>query len=497
MLYYIELTKVWALFEYDKLSPLYFSTSFFLFLFLGLLLATTLSGNSRARVYILIIFSAFFFYKNSGLALYVILLSAVINFAVGFVLHNAKTEGMRKLYLWAGILLNLGALGYYKYTNFFLKTVASLQGREFEALDILVPLGISFFTFKAMSYLFDIYYETYTPSRNFADFLLYMIYFGNISAGPIDRAPAFIEQVRNYSITREDISKGVFLIMTGLVKKNVIADYIGLNFVDRIFDDPLRYTGVENLIGIYGYALQIYCDFSGYTDMALGISLLLGFKLMENFNYPYKAKSVAEFWRRWHMSLSSWLLEYLFTPLQMGMRNMRMLGNALALLITFILCGLWHGPSWNFVIWGGLHGLFMVIGIVTNKPRAAFLKKMNLTESKVVGFFRIVFTFHLVALAWVFFRATNLNIIADIYNQIVHFFKPGVFPQFIQSYQMITVLMVTGYFIHFMPEKLSATAYKAVSKSPLMVQAFLLAFTIWFSWQFMAADIQPFIYFQF
>lgn len=497
MFHYIELTKVWSLLEYDKFNPLYFSSSLFLFLFLGLLFAITVFSNSRARVYILLLFSAFFFYKNSGTALYVLVLSSLLNFGVGYVLHNAKAEGMRKLYLWIGIILNLAALGYYKYTNFFLRTVADFQGKEFEALDIIVPLGISFFTFKALSYLFDIYYETYTPTRNFADFLLYMAYFGNISAGPIDRAPAFIEQARNYSVTREDISRGVFLIILGLIKKNVIADYIGLNYVDRIFDDPLRYTGVENLIGIYGYALQIYCDFSGYTDMALGVSLLLGFKLMENFNYPYKAKSVAEFWRRWHMSLSAWLLEYLFTPLQMGMRNMRMLGNALALLITFILCGLWHGPSWNFVIWGGLHGLFMVVGIVTNKPRTAIIKKLNLTNSKFLGFFRILFTFHLVAFAWVFFRAHDLKIIADMYSQMVNFFKPGVFPQFLQSYQMISVLIGIGYLLHFMPEKLSAAAYKVVGKAPLIVQAFLLAFAIWFSWQFMAADIQPFIYFQF
>ncbi len=497
MLHYIDLTKVWTLLEFDKYNPLGFSSSLFLFLFFGLLLLVTVINNNRAKVYILIAFSLYFFYKSSGTALYVLVISAVLNYGIGYLLYGAGRESLKKVYLWGGILANLGALGYYKYTNFFLETMSSFRGGTFEAIDIIMPLGISFFTFKALSYLFDIYYETYTPSKNFGDFFLYMVYFGNIAAGPIDRAPAFIEQIRENRITNEDISRGVFLIMSGLIKKNIIADYIGLNYVDRIFDDPLRYTGVENLIGVYGYALQIYCDFSGYTDMALGISLLLGFKLMENFNYPYKAKSVAEFWRRWHMSLSSWLLEYLFTPMQMGMRRMKMMGNALALLITFTICGLWHGPSWNFVIWGGLHGFFMVFGLITSKPRAALLAKLKLTDTKIAGFLKTIITFHFVAFAWIFFRAKDFKIIEDMYGQIVNFFKPGVFPQFIQSYQMITAMMVIGYLFHFLPEKVSESGYKLVEKSPLLVKSAMLAFMIWFAWQFMAADLQPFIYFQF
>ena len=174
-------------------------------------------------------------------------------------------------------------------------------------------------------------------------------------------------------LSKEDFGKAIFLISAGLFKKVVVADYISMNFVDRIFDFPLRYTGVENLLAIYGYVLQIYCDFSGYSDMAIGIALLFGFKLMDNFNSPFKATSIADFWRRWHISLSKWLLDYLFKPIQLSLRHLRMMANIIALFITFLICGIWHGAGWNFILWGAMHGFMMSFGLLVQKPKINFI----------------------------------------------------------------------------------------------------------------------------
>ena len=262
-----------------------------------------------------------------------------------------------------------------------------ISNKQIDPLAIFLPIGISFYTFKSLTYVFDIYYDTLNLLY-LQDFSLYIFYFPNILMGPIDRASAFLPQIdQEPFISKEDIGRATFLIIAGLIKKVVIADYISLNFVDRVFDFPLRFTGVENLLAIYGYTLQIYCDFSGYTDMAIGVSLLLGFKLMDNFNSPFKATSIADFWRRWHISLSRWLQDYLFKPLQFQFRSMRVFGNMLALLITFFICGLWHGAGWNFIIWGTLHGFMMSFALIIQKPKLRlynFLKINNTKSLKLI-----------------------------------------------------------------------------------------------------------------
>jgi len=336
------------------------------------------------------------------------------------------------------------------------------------------------------------------PTDSFRDYFLFVSFFPNILSGPIDRAAKFLPQIRKeYFLSNKDIAMALMLIMMGLVKKIMIADYISLNFVDRVFDEPVRFTGVENLLAVYGYALQLYCDFSGYSDIAIGIGLLLGFKLMENFNYPFKAKSISDFWKRWHISLSSWLLDYVFRPLQIGLRDWRKAGNITALIITFVLVGFWHEASWAFLFWGLLHGIFMAFGLLVQGPKRKFYLKYKLNNSKIFGAFQIFITFNLVAFSFIFFKANNFESALDVLKQIVFFFKPGVFIQFVESFTPTFILIFFGFFFHFLPSSFSDKMVTLISKMNIIIQAIILTLIIWLVSQVQSADLQPFIYFQF
>src|SRR4030042_76939 len=349
-----------------------------------------------------------------------------------------------------------------------------------------------------MNYIFDVYLETMKPTGSFRDFCVFVFFFPNILAGPIDRASKFLPQVNAEPfLSKEDLGKAIFLIILGLRKKVMIADYIGLNFVDRIFDFPLRFTGFENLIATYGYTLQIYCDFSGYSDLAIGIALLMGFKLMDNFNAPFKATSVADFWRRWHISLSSWLLDYLFRPLQMKFRRLRTFSNVNGLFITFLLCGLWHGAGWNFIIWGTLHGIYMSISLLLKKPRTFIYKKLGIYNTRILRFAQGFITFHLIAFSFLIFRIPNFETIKEVLSQIFTFFHGGILEQFLEKMPLISGLLIVGYIFHFKQIKVEEWLKKAISNMPLILKAFLLAAVIWLLYQFQSADMQPFIYFQF
>ncbi|MHC1737275.1 MAG: MBOAT family protein [Ignavibacteriaceae bacterium] len=495
----IDLTRIRELLEFNQFDPLLFGTSLFLFLFAGFLLVyIILKANYKLQLSWLILFSLFFYYKASGVFVLLIVGTAIVNYMFGMWIHKSGEGAMRKVSLALAVLVNLSVLGYFKYANFFITTVNEFGGRTWNTLDIIVPLGISFYTFKSLNYIFDIYYEMMEPEYNFFEFLLFVTFFPNTMSGPIDRARVFLPQIREPNpITKEVLGKAVLLISVGLIKKYAIADYISLNFVDRVFESSTRFTGVENLLAIYGYTLQIFCDFSGYTDMAIGISLLFGFKLMDNFNYPFKAKNVAEFWRRWHISLSTWLQDYLFKPLQMSFRHMRLAGNALAIMLTFVLCGLWHGSTWGFIFWGFLHGFFMSFSLLTKDLRNKFFTFTRLKNTKFLGLIQTVITFHLIAFAFVYFRTPNLLAASDMFNQIINYFHPGVFTQFIEGYQGVFIFMVIGFLFHFLPDSIEKGAEKLLVNSPLVIKGLILGLVIYLVAQVKSADLQPFIYFQF
>ncbi|MCE1188373.1 MAG: MBOAT family protein [Ignavibacteria bacterium] len=496
-----DISKIVQLLQFDKRDPLLFGSSLFFLLFIGVLvILQLLNKNVKLKFAFLTLFSFYFYYKASGALVSVLAAVAVGTYILALGIRKFQNTGVRRLLLILGLLGNIGALGYFKYTNFILQAIAQAQQKPFEALQIIVPLGISFYVFKAISYLFDVYWEFFEEDHSFWDFLLYITFFTNLLSGPIDRATSFIPQLKQNptdSLTNEDIGRALFLIMLGLLKKYVIADYIGLNLVDRVFDAPVRFTGIENLIALYGYTLQIFCDFSGYTDMAIGIALLMGFRLMENFNFPYKATSVADFWRRWHISLSSWLQDYLFKPIQLSVRRMRILGNIIAIVVTFIICGVWHGASWGFIIWGALHAFYMSFSVLIKVPKTFIYEKLHITKLKVLPVIQTIITFHLIMFAWLFFRMPNLDAVKEVLNQMVTFLKPDVAIQFIGAYPVIIVLMVIGYVLHFLPGKVYQFIESLVIKAPLSVRIVMVTVVIWIVSQFRFADIVPFIYFQF
>jgi alginate O-acetyltransferase complex protein AlgI len=495
----INLQYLWDLLKYNPADPLIFSTSLFFFLFLFFLFFYNIFGkNKMVRLGLLIVFSIYFYYKSTGYYSGILVVSAVINFF--FTKWIAFTENIfkRRLLFILTLILNLGILGYFKYTNFIIQVIADISNKHIDPLAIFLPIGISFYTFKSLNYVFDVYLGMLKPTKSFRDFCVYIFFFPNLLAGPIDRASDFIPQVeKELFLSKEDLGKAAFLIMVGLLKKVVIADYISLNFVDRIFDFPLRYTGIENLLAIYGYALQIYCDFSGYSDLAIGIGLFLGFKLMDNFNSPFKATSVADFWRRWHISLSKWLLDYLFKPMQFSMRSLRVWANVIALFLTFVICGLWHGAGWNFILWGTLHGFMMSFALLVQKPKQKLYTILHINNTKFLRVIQTIITFHLIAVSFLIFRVNDLTIISDMFSQIFEFFQPGVFIQFIERLPLIFGLMVLGYLFHFLPVTVETRCQKLITAIPWIGKAILLVIVIWIAAQFKSADITPFIYFQF
>ena len=499
MSFNINLDSLFTLLKYDQNDPLIFSTSLFLILFFVFLVFYNLLGrNKNARLFLVILFSLYFYYKAAGFYFVILIVSAAANFLFGKWIGATENFTKKRLVLILAVLVNLGMLGYFKYTNFIIQIINDIRASQIEPLEIFLPIGISFYTFKSLSYVFDIYFDTLKPTNSLRDFGLYVFFFPNILAGPIDRASEFLPQINKEPfISKEDIGKAMFLIMAGLFKKVVIADYISLNFVDRIFDFPLRYTGIENLLAIYGYALQIYCDFSGYSDMAIGIALLMGFKLMDNFNSPFKASSIADFWRRWHISLSKWLLDYLFKPIQLSLRSLRIYANIIALLVTFLLCGLWHGAGWNFILWGAIHGFMMSFALLIAKPKNKLYTLLRIKDTKILKFFSVIVTFHLVAVSFLVFRSRDLQTVADMFSQIVNFFHGEVLEQFIVKLPVIFGLMLIGYIFHFMPVKLERSVQKILTAVPFFGQAIILALVIWLAAQFKSADITPFIYFQF
>ncbi len=482
--------KILDQFVYQPQSPLLFSSGLFLFLFLGFLLVyRLLQPHERARIIWCVLFSVYFYYKSSGIYFLLLVGSVLVDFNLAKWIQNAQSVRSRKWLLVLSLVANLGMLAYFKYTNYFFQLWAGVSGTAPLHFDIFLPVGISFFTFQSLSYTIDVYRGNLKALDNMSDYAFFVTFFPQMVAGPIVRAADFLPQIhRPLFVSREDFGRGVFLFCIGLFKKAVISDYISLNFVDRIFDSPTQYTGLENLFGIYGYALQIYCDFSGYSDMAIGIGLLLGFQFPINFNSPYQSLSITEFWRRWHISLSTWLRDYLYISLG-GNRKGR-LRTYVNLLLTMLLGGLWHGAATRFIIWGGLHGVALS---VERWWKSVFPGKPGFSRRLLGG----LLTFHFVCFCWIFFRAPDLDAVGAILGQIAFAFQPQILPEFLLGYGTVVFWMVLGYGLHLLPASWERAAERQVTALPLAVKAVLVTLVVILVMQVKSSDVQPFIYFQF
>lgn len=490
--------RLQALFAYDASSPLIFSSGLFLFLFAGFLLVYSVFRRApMARIVYVIAFSLYFYYKSSGIYFLLLVFAAASDFLIARGIYRARFRWTKRWLVVLSVAVNLGMLGYFKYTNFLIDISNQLFGQGFlQFQNIFLPVGISFFVFQSMSYTIDIYRGQLKPLSNWLDYLFYLSFFPQLVAGPIVRARDFIPQIRQNPVvvTREMFGTGVFLILTGLFKKAIISDYISLNFVDRIFDEPLLYSGFECLMGIYGYALQIYCDFSGYSDIAIGLALLLGFRFPKNFDSPYKSATITEFWRRWHISLSSWLKDYLYISL--GGNRKGKARTYLNLFLTMLIGGLWHGAAIRFVLWGAWHGAALAVHKWTVNRFPSFKKTGAdmVPWRRVIG---IIVTFHVVCFGWIMFRAQDMHSVTLITSQIFNHFNAALIPQVVSGYGTIFGLMAVGFLLHLLPEAAETWGKRVVTAAPVLAQAVIITVLIWGIMQIKSSEIQPFIYFQF
>ena len=427
--------RVLPLLSYDPQAPMLFSSGLFLFLFAAFAFFYGFMRRTPAlRIWYVIAFSLYFYYKSSGIYLLLLVGVSVSDFWIGRAIAHVGSRRAQRALVALSIAADLAVLGYFKYTNFFIEIARDLFGAGFlEFQNIFLPVGISFFLFQSLSYTIDIYRGSLKPVDRWGDYLFYLSFFPQLVAGPIVRARDFLVQIRQnpIAVSREMFGTGIYLITIGLFKKAVISDYISLNFVDRIFDDPALYSGMECLAAVYGYALQIYCDFSGYSDMAIGLALLLGFRFPKNFDAPYHSATITEFWRRWHISLSMWLRDYLYISLG-GNRKGR-LRTYFNLLVTMVLGGLWHGAAIRFVLWGTLHGVALALHKLwlSVVPGAKVSGYQMHPLSRLAG---ILVTFHLVCFGWLLFRADSMRTVQLMLHQITDNFHLQLLPQMLAGY---------------------------------------------------------------
>jgi alginate O-acetyltransferase complex protein AlgI len=499
-----------ALKKYDPDRPLIFTSAVFWLFFLLVLAGYSLVYKKLMirNVYLFLI-SLFFYYKAGGLFLFILIFVTAVDYTIGLLLDRSRSLGARKFLVILSLGSNLGLLGYFKYTGFIVSTINeifgthikvydllsdfsnSILGTSFDISYIILPVGISFFTFQSLSYVFDLYRRKMKPVRNIIDFGFYVSFFPHLVAGPIVRASVFIPQIyQEFRLTKHEFSHAMFMICKGLIKKMVISNFIAINLVDRVFDVPSVYSGFENLMAIYGYGLQIYCDFSGYTDIAIGVALIIGFRLPVNFHSPYKAGSITDFWKRWHISLSQWLRDYLYISL--GGNRKGQFRTYLNLMITMLLGGLWHGASLRYVIWGGLHGIGLVFNKIWNT-----LFKGHLRQGRIGKALSIFITFQFVSFCWIFFRAPDMGSLVTMFKQIIWSFSPGSYLTVIPAYSNALLLISVGYIIHFLPEKIKESYRGLFIRIPLAAQMAVIMLVAILLFQMRTSEVVPFIYFRF
>lgn len=529
---------------------------FWAFFSIVLLLYNVVYKKIALRNTYLFLVSLFFYYKTSGLFISILLFSTLIDYIIGLLIFYSKRRNVKLFFVISSVFINLFVLAFFKYAYFFTSSYNEIfetnykifnvfahwaneaTGSHYSVEQILLPVGISFFTFQTISYSVDVYRERILPVKSILDFGFYVSFFPQLVAGPIVRASEFIPQLyKKYSLTKLQFGMAIFMILKGLIKKMVIGDYIAINFIDRIFENPGMYTGFENLISLFGYSLQVYTDFSGYTDIAIGVALIMGFELPTNFNSPYKAKNVGEFWKRWHMSLSSWLKDYLYIPLGgnksgsiasyititiislvvvMLSKNLwvgiviaafalfivficfisekarKQINTNINLMITMVLGGLWHGASWQFVIWGGLNGA----GLIVYKA----WKKISPWENKsnwIINSWKIAITFTFITFTRIWFRAETMETTTSIMHQIAYNFQATLIFTIIKSYKFVFIAMLIGFIIHWLPDNFKENVKLKFASQHLLIQALAMVITAFMIFQTLSADIQPFIYFQF
>jgi len=464
------------------------SSAYFIFL-VGVFFLYWPVARFRALALAVILFANYFFYAKWDLFyLFLIPAASSCDFLIALGLQHGKAKWLRRTLVSLSVLLNLGILASFKYMPFFLENYSRLSGRDAPEWHWIFPLGISFYAFQSLTYTIDVYRRDAKATTSYLAYLASVSFFPTTLAGPITRVATLIPQFekKDKALSSADGGRALFLIALGLTKKLLVADYLADNLVNRVFDLPKLYTGAETLIAVYAYALQLYYDFSGYTDIAIGSALLLAIKLPPNFNMPYAAENIADFWRRWHISLSNWLRDYLYFSLP-GLRSKWKVFTYSNLILTMLLGGLWHGASWNFVIWGLLHG----VGLAATRAWQTIWggTKVEGGWRKIV---RIFFTVNYVCFAWIFFRCPTLDAALSVLGRI-----GSLTISFENISAPVAMVLAIAVVAHYFPLKWQGWVVDRFAATPFYAQAvalMLLAVAL----QYVAASgVAPFIYTKF
>ena len=549
---------IYDIFEFSKKYPLDFTQMSFWIFFVIVYAGFALTYKRLfIRNLFLFLVSCFFYYKTSGLFVMLLLFSTVTDFYFGRQIDKSQDEGRRKLFVTLSVCLNLFVLSYFKYAYFFTdayNTIFHTDHKVFNYLaywgngfhskgyfsvdEIVLPVGISFYTFQTISYTVDIYRRKLKSLDSILDFGLYVTFFPQLVAGPIVRAEEFVPQLlRPTQITKEDFNRATYFIFKGLIKKMLFANFIAVEFLDRVFEMPTMYSGFTNLMALIGYSLQVYGDFAGYTDIAIGLALLMGFELPRNFNSPYKATSCGDFWKRWHISLSTWLKDYLYIPLGgnrtgswasvtialalvsvaligvgnpyfslivgilllggtlLAMKNERFqhyITTNINLMLTMVLGGLWHGASWKYILWGGINGL----GIVFYK----LWRKVSPYEHSthwLAHFWKVFSTFIFIVFVRLYFRGEDMERINQFYGQLWNNMDWASSGQVLWYFRDAFAVMTLGYVVHWLPQSLKDKIENAYYQSPIWVKALIVVVVAVICYQTFSNESPAFIYFQF
>lgn len=472
---------------------LFYTKTFLLFWAISFGLHFIFRKNNKVWPLLLAVSSSVFYGKLDKRFLLLVIAIAVSDFILGILIEDADKPNKKKTLVIFSVIINLSILGFFKYFNFFISSVSDLLisfgfNPHLQLLKIVLPIGISFFTFESLSYIIEIYRGHMKASRNFIEYYLFIVFFPHLVAGPIIQPKLLIAQFRaGPNITEYKIKKGLWRFLLGLCKKLLIADQLAYFIVDPVFTHPSMFSSTESWIGVIAYSFQIYFDFSGYSDMALGLAQVYGFELPENFNFPYLAKTIREFWRRWHISLSTWLRDYLYFSVGGGRGNrFKKYRN---IFITMFLGGVWHGASYNFIIWGSLHGFYIIVSHIYND----YFDSDRRISSKF-ELIQVLITFLLVTFAWIYFRAENINVAHTIIEKLFTFHWspvsniPIVALTFIGLGIIYHIIARTGFF-YYMDQKFSG---KMSDKLTVFILALIVCLVMIFDKQY-----SPFIYFQF
>lgn len=482
--------NVGRMLAYEADHPMLFSSGLFWVLFLIFLPVYALLRSRRLQMVVYVVaFSLYFYYKSSAWFFMLLIITSVLDWCLSRIMSDTRKLWKRRLCLWLSIGMSLSILGFFKYANFFLWNWNQMVEGNFQPLDIILPVGISFYTFQSISYIVDVYKGRVSPTETWIEYLFFLSYFPALVAGPIVRADYFLPQIQNRDhASRQEMAAGLWLIILGLVKKAVVADYIA-QYNDLIFASPTGYSGLESLMGVVGYVVQIYCDFSGYSDMAIGISAIMGFRLTRNFDFPYKSRNLTDFWRRWHISLSTWLRDYVYIPL--GGNRRGTLRTYVNNFLTMLVGGLWHGAAWKFVIWGGMHG----VGLIVHKALRPWLVKIPDTWPVKAASWTLTMAY--VSFLFIFFRAASFEdawlIIRNIFGNFdIAYLAPFVRVRYVW---LIFVAMIIA--VHSLPTRWINAAGDWFVRAPFGAKLAVFVVAVQLVVQFMSEDVMPFIYFQF